>query len=72
MTVVPRLPYGLVGPRRFPVGSAWTGTRVVLPDGFPRWWSSVLDDRSALTGDGRLEVEELLDAVPVATLLGRP
>jgi maltooligosyltrehalose synthase len=72
VTVVPRLPYRLSGPRRFPLGAAaWGETRVLLPGSWPDRWEGVVDGGPASADGGRLEVGGVLASLPVAVLVPR-
>jgi len=65
LVVVPRLPFRLAGPGRFPVGRrVWDGTTV---DVGPGGWTDVLSGTEHV--GGRLAVGEVLATLPVAVLV---
>ncbi len=71
VTIVPRRVIGLAGPRRFALGEAWGATRVLLPDGAPRVFIDALRGAEVRTTRGALVVREVLEELPVATLIAR-
>ena len=69
--IVPRLPFSVAGPGRFPTGRIrWSATTLTLPSHGPRRWTDVLTGAS-VTPDraGRLAVGETLATLPVAVLV---
>jgi (1->4)-alpha-D-glucan 1-alpha-D-glucosylmutase len=69
IAVVPRLPFSVAGPARFPVGAdAWGDTALVLPDGSPSRFVEVLSGAQVGARRGALGVGEALSVLPVAIL----
>lgn len=67
--VVPRLTYALAGPRHFPVGRrVWGAQTVELPAWAPGPYQDVLTGQTFETGAGCLQLAEVLQTLPVATL----
>jgi (1->4)-alpha-D-glucan 1-alpha-D-glucosylmutase len=67
--VVPRLPLGVAGAGRMPVGpELWPGTSVVTPERSPRHLVDVLTGRHPSHRRGALPVGELFSTLPVAVL----
>jgi (1->4)-alpha-D-glucan 1-alpha-D-glucosylmutase len=71
VTVVPRRVVPLTGRGRFALGpAAWAGTSVLLPQGAPRGFAGPLAGAEVKARRGRLQVADLLGALPVAVLFG--
>ncbi len=74
LTLVPRLPTGLVPAGDFPLGvDTWKVTSLELPKEAPSRWRNVITDEEVVLGEdvARLEVGRVLDRFPVALLYGR-
>ena len=67
--VVPRLPLGVAGAGRMPVGpDLWPGTSVVTPARSPRHLVDVVTGRHPSHRRGALPVGDLFSTLPVAVL----
>lgn len=66
--LVPRLPAGLAGPRRWPVGEVWATTQVRLPPTVRPQVAEQLTGRSLTVRDGWVRTAEALAHLPVALL----
>jgi (1->4)-alpha-D-glucan 1-alpha-D-glucosylmutase len=72
VVVVPRLPLGVAGPGRMPIGpDVWQGTSVILPDDAPRRLIDVLTGSEVSRRGGRLVVGHLLSTLPCSVLVDR-
>ncbi len=70
LVVVPRLPFTVAGPRRFPLGPAvWGTTSVGLGPAAPTRWTDVLSGVEVTARRGRLAVADVLGTLPVAVLV---
>jgi maltooligosyltrehalose synthase len=68
VTIVPRLPYAVAGPGRWPVGAGvWSDTSLDLPGGRAGWTDVLTGREHDACSPARLS--DLLSTLPVAVLV---